>query len=128
MTRRRIRPFGVYLHNQEAALRFYGLKTCDTCRKALKSLAAAGHSPKVIYVRKGGVSPEDLTEIISHFGDAAINRASTTWRGLSDAEKASDPAALLAAHPTLMKRPVIVNGDVWTIGWKADVQAKYLGD
>lgn len=29
-------------------------------------------------------------------------------------------------YPTLMKRPVIQNGDVWTIGWKADAQASHL--
>lgn len=109
-------------------MRFFGLKTCDTCRKALKALAAAGHSPQVIDVRADGVSDADRTAIIAQFGDAAINRASTTWRGLTDAEKDADPADLLAVHPTLMKRPVIDVDGVWTIGWKADVQAKYLGD
>ncbi len=109
-------------------MRFFGLKTCDTCRKALKALAAAGHSPQVIDVRADGVSDADRAAIIAQFGDAAINRASTTWRGLTDAEKDADPADLLAAHPTLMKRPVINVDRAWTIGWKADVQAKYLGD
>ncbi len=109
-------------------MRFFGLKSCDTCRKALKVLAAFGHTPKVIDVRADGVSEGDLATIVAQFSDAALNRASTTWRGLSDAEKAGDPAALLAAHPTLMKRPVIEADGTWTIGWKADVQAKYLGD
>ena len=109
-------------------MRFFGLKTCDTCRKALKSLADAGYTPQVIDVRADGVSGADRAAIIARFGDAAINRASTTWRGLSDAEKAADPADLLAAHPTLMKRPVIEVEGQWTIGWKAEVQAKYLGD
>lgn len=109
-------------------MRFFGLKSCDTCRKALKALAAAGHSPQVIDVRADGISQTDRAVIIAQFGDAAINRASTTWRGLTDAEKATDPAGLLAAHPTLMKRPVIEMDGAWTLGWKADVQAKYLGD
>ncbi|WP_439155035.1 arsenate reductase family protein [Yoonia sp.] len=109
-------------------MRFFGLKSCDTCRKALKSLQAAGHAPTVIDVRADGVSDADRAQIVARFGDAAINRASTTWRGLTDDEKAGDPATLLAAHPTLMKRPVIANGDVWTIGWKPNVQAVYLGN
>ena len=109
-------------------MRFFGLKSCDTCRKAWKTLAAAGHAPTVIDVRADGVSDADRAAIIAAFGDASINRASTTWRGLSDAEKTADPATLLAAHPTLMKRPVIEADDQWTLGWKADVQAKYLGD
>lgn len=108
-------------------MRFFGLKNCDTCRKALKALAAAGHDSEVIDVRIDGVSPDDLSQIIARFGDGAINRASTTWRGLTDAEKDADPAALLVAHPTLMKRPVIEADGDWTIGWKADVQAKHLG-
>lgn len=108
-------------------MRFFGLKSCDTCRKALKALAAAGYTPEVIDVRADGLSDRDRETIIAEFADAALNRASTTWRGLSDAEKAADPADLLAAHPTLMKRPVIEADGMWTIGWKADVQAKYLG-
>jgi len=109
-------------------MRFFGLKTCDTCRKALKQLAEAGHSPEVTDVRADGVTDAERAAMIAQFGDALINRASTTWRGLSDTEKLQAPAALLAAHPTLMKRPVIENDGVWTLGWKADVQARYLGD
>lgn len=108
-------------------MRFFGLKSCDTCRKALGALRAAGYAPTVIDVRADGLSDADRADIIAAFGDAAINRASTTWRGLSDTQKASDPAALLAEHPTLMKRPVIVRDGTWTIGWKPDVQAQYLG-
>lgn len=108
-------------------MRFFGLKSCDTCRKALKALIATGYTPEVIDVRADGLSDRDRAAIIAEFADAALNRASTTWRGLSDAEKAADPAELLAAHPTLMKRPVIEADGTWTIGWKADVQAKYLG-
>ena len=109
-------------------MRFFGLKSCDTCRKAQKALIAAGYTPEIIDVRGDGVSASDRAAILAQFGDAAINRASATWRGLSEAEKAAGPAELLSAHPTLMKRPVIEADGQWTIGWKADVQAKYLGD
>jgi arsenate reductase-like glutaredoxin family protein len=108
-------------------MRFFGLKTCDTCRKALKSLVAAGYEPEVIDVRSDGVPEADLLRIIDTFDEVAINRASTTWRALSDAEQAQDPLNLLKAHPTLMKRPVIDHQGTLTIGWKPDVQAKYLG-
>lgn len=107
-------------------MKFYGLKSCDTCRRAQKDILASGQSFDVIDVRADGLSSEVIATIISEFGDAAINRASTTWRGLSDAEKASDPAALLAAHPTLMKRPVIEKNGVWSIGWKPDVAERIL--
>ena len=108
-------------------MRFFGLKTCDTCRKAQKAIAATGQAFEVIDVRADGLSAADRAQIVTQFGALAINKASTTWRGLSDAEKAGDVSDLLAAHPTLMKRPVIDNNGDWTIGWKADVQAKLLG-
>ncbi len=109
-------------------MRFFGLKTCDTCRKARKALEAAGHTPEVIDVRADGIAPDDLNRIVETFAEASINRSSTTWRGLSDAEKAMDIKSLLEDYPTLLKRPVIILNNEMTIGWKADVQAKYLGD
>lgn len=108
-------------------MRFIGLKTCDTCRKALRELQAAGITPQVQDVRADGLSAADIASILTAFGDKAINRASTTWRGLTDAEKAQDPADLLAAHPTLLKRPVIF-GTVLTQGWRDDARRVHLGD
>ncbi|WP_296425156.1 ArsC/Spx/MgsR family protein [Yoonia sp.] len=109
-------------------MRFFGLKSCDTCRKALRALQAAGHTPDVIDVRADGLAPADLSRIVVQFGAGAINKASATWRSLSDAEKTAGPAALLAAHPTVMKRPVIETDGQWTIGWKPQVQAIHLGE
>ena len=109
-------------------MRLFGLKTCDTCRKARKAIEAAGRDVEYIDVRADGIEPTDLEQIIQHFGEAAINRSSTTWRGLSPDERETDIQDLLVAHPTLMKRPVIVQDDVWTIGWKPDVQQQVLGD
>lgn len=108
-------------------MRFFGLKTCDTCRKSLKALAENGHAPEVIDVRADGLTDADRSVILAAFGDAAINRASTTWRGLSDAEKAMPPAEVLALHPTLMKRPVIEHEGRLYLGWKKDVQDALLG-
>jgi arsenate reductase-like glutaredoxin family protein len=96
-------------------MRFFGLKSCDTCRKALKSLS--GRDVEVIDVRANGVSATDRAAMIAAFGGAAINTRSTTWRNLSDDERALGTAALLAAHPTLMKRPVIEIDGAWVQGW-----------
>ena len=107
-------------------MRLFGLKSCDTCRKALTSLRNSGHDPQVIDVRADGIAPQDLEMIVQTFGDAAVNRASATWRGLSDSEKAFPIKDLLERHPTVMKRPVIHDTD-WTIGWTPAVQAHHLG-
>lgn len=107
-------------------MRFFGLKTCDTCRKALTSLRNAGYDPEVIDVRADKIAAHDLEKIVENFGDAAVNRASTTWRTLSDSERSKPIKDLLEQHPTLLKRPVI-DHDGWTQGWKADVSSRFLG-
>jgi arsenate reductase len=102
----------------------YGLKTCDTCRKALKSLGDAEFRD----VRADGL-PENVARAAhERFGAALVNRQSATWRGLNEAERAGDPLALIAAHPALMKRPLIEAGGNLYLGWGKDVQAALLGD
>ncbi|KPP84979.1 MAG: arsenate reductase [Rhodobacteraceae bacterium HLUCCA08] len=108
-------------------MRFFGLKTCDTCRKALKELRAAGHDPQVIDIRADGIGADDRATILAAFGAAALNTRSTTWRALSEAERARDPADLLVDHPTLMKRPVIEAEGTWHQGWTPAVKAVLLG-
>ncbi|SFO83646.1 arsenate reductase family protein [Tranquillimonas alkanivorans] len=103
------------------------LKTCDTCRKALTDLRASGHDPHVVDVRADGVARADLERFHAAFGDRLVNRRSTTWRGLSEEERAGDPLELLAAHPTLMKRPVIETDGTLHLGWDAKTKAAVLG-
>jgi arsenate reductase-like glutaredoxin family protein len=100
----------------------YGIKTCDTVKKALRALEAAGHAPVLRDVRAEPLSAAEIAEFQAAFGDKLINRASTTWRGLSEAERAAPVPELLAAHPTLMKRPVI-RGVELTLGWDNAAQA-----
>lgn len=102
-------------------MQIYHLKTCDTCRKAIKALAE--RAPDLIEIRQDGVPPEMLKHLLDHFGsDQVVNRKSTTWRGLNEADKARPPLELLQEHPTLLKRPVIVDGDVMHLGWTIHVQ------
>lgn len=101
----------------------YGLKTCDTCRKALKALGDAEFRD----VRADGVPEGVLKRAYGLFGADLLNTRSATWRGLDAAARARDPLALLAEHPTLMKRPLIVNGAKMHLGWGRDVQAALLG-
>lgn len=100
-------------------MEIYGLKTCDTCRKAIKALPGA----RFVDVRVDGVPNNVMTRALDAFGDALVNTRSATWRGLSDAERGHAPQELLAAHPALMKRPLIVDDDALYLGWTKDVQA-----
>ena len=101
-----------------------GLKSCDTCRKARRALEAAGHTVTLRDVREAPLTQAERGQLLDRFGAAKlINRSSATWRALSDAERAADADALLAAHPALMKRPVIDDGAQWHLGWGAPVRA-----
>ena len=104
----------------------YGIPTCDTCKKALKALQAAGHDVTFRDVRATPLTAAEIDEIVTEFGDRVINKTSTTYRAFSDFLKASDPEAQISAQPTVMKRPVIRNGAEWHLGWDGAVQAKLL--
>lgn len=101
-------------------LTIYGIKTCDTCRKARKALPDATFHD----MRETPLDSATIARFLDAFGDALVNTSSTTWRGLSDDDKKRPAADLLAEHPTLMKRPVIDTGSTILLGWKPDVQAK----
>lgn len=101
----------------------YGLKTCDTCRKALKELENVSFRD----VRTEGVPPEMIARALEEFGEKLLNRRSTTWRDLSEDERAKAPEVLLSEYPALMKRPLIAaNGQLY-LGWDSGVQQALLG-
>ena len=108
-------------------MKVYALKACETCRKAIKEMKAAGLEPDVIDVRADGMDTEEIAKIVEAVGfEKALNRRSTTWRALDDPDKAGldnvRAVQLIEAHPTLMKRPAITDGETYTVGW--DVAAK----
>lgn len=111
-------------------LTLYGLKTCDTCRKARAALEAAGHGVKFIDLRADTNLAARLPGWIAAAGDRIVNRSSTTWRGLTQAERAKAEGrtlpALLSANPALIKRPVIESGSKVHVGWGKDTQAALL--
>ena len=95
----------------------WGLKTCDTCKKARAWLDAKGATYGFKDVRADGLTAEQLEAwLVSSGADVLINRRGTTWRGLDEAHQAmaaSEDTAipLLMAHPALIKRPVFVFDD-----------------
>lgn len=109
-----------------AELRLFGLKNCDTCKSALKALAAAGKSVQFVDVRADPPGRDFLAEVLKTHGAAALNTRSTTWRGLDADARARDPLDLLVAHPALMKRPVIEVDGVLYLGWTDQVRASVM--
>ena len=99
-------------------MNLYGLKNCDTCRKAMKSLPQA----TLVDVRVDGVPVDVLKAAMDKFGNALVNTRSTTWRGLDETARASDPLDLLQANPTLMKRPLIETDGGLHLGWTKATQ------
>jgi len=101
----------------------YGISTCDTCKKALKTLAAAGREVTFRDIRAEPLSEAEISHIVAEFGSRAVNTQSTTYRGFGDFLKASEPEAQIAAQPAVMKRPVIQDGDRWYLGWDPATEA-----
>ena len=114
-----------------AAIKIHGLKKCDTCRKAVKDLAAADIAHQFFDFRKDGLAESDLKKWVASAGwQVLLNPRGTTWRGLSEAKKAdmgeSKATALMLEHPALIKRPVFEIDEKIAIGYK-DEQKIALG-
>lgn len=103
----------------------YGIPTCDTCKKALKALTAAGLAPAFRDVRANPLSEAEIAEFVQEFGDEIVNRKSTTWRSISEFLRLSEPEVQLAQEPTLMKRPVIRSAAGLSLGWSDEIAARH---
>ncbi len=104
-------------------LTLYGLKNCDTCRKATKWLTAEGIEHRFLDVRKDGIDQALVTGWVKAVGwETLLNRRGTTWRGLPDADKDGVDEAkaveLMVMHPALIKRPVFDRDGAVSVGFK----------
>lgn len=112
----------------------YGIKSCDTCRKARKTLDAQGTPYRYHDLREAGLDDELLEHFIDQAGlQALLNTRSTTWRALDGAERqaakndAAHAHALMLAQPTLIKRPLLDTGEHLIVGFHADDYAALAG-
>ena len=102
----------------------YGLSTCDSTKAAMKALTRAGKNPVLRDIRAEPLSAGEIDKIVQEFGTNAVNKQSTTYRSFNAFLRESEAEAQIAAQPTVMKRPVIRDGDTWTIGWDAAIEAR----
>jgi arsenate reductase len=117
------------MNKDTSMISIYGLKNCDTCRKALKWLQAEGIEHEFKDVLANELTNTQVQGWIDTVGwETLLNRRGTTWRKLSDAEKdrvdAAKAKALMVAQPALIKRPVFDTGSTVIVGFKdAEVEA-----
>ena len=102
----------------------YGIKNCDTVKKARQWLDQNGIAYQFHDFRADGLTLAQLNEFTARADwNTLINRSSTSWRQL-DAGQQSDltlekATALMLNTPTLIKRPILDIGDKLMIGFNA---------
>jgi arsenate reductase len=104
----------------------YGIKNCDTIKKARAWLDAHGLAYTFHDYKASGIDAATLRRWAVEVGwEALLNRAGTTFRALSDSDKAGiDEAkaiALMVANPSMIKRPVLESGNRLLVGFKPDI-------
>lgn len=113
-------------------IHLYGIPNCDTVKKARTWLVGQGLAYTFHDFKKEGADPDRLAQWIDAAGlDTVLNRRGTTFRALSDADKADIDSAkavrLMADSPSLIKRPVVEHPGGLLVGFKADEWAAALG-
>ena len=87
---------------QGKRLSMFGLAHCSTCQKAQAELEAAGWTVDFRDVAQEPLSEAERQRLAAEFGARIVNRASLTWRGMSEAERAADPVAYAPAVVELL--------------------------
>ena len=110
----------------------YGIRNCDTMKKAWTWLDQHGVAYEFHDYKKAGISREKLAAWASEVGwETLLNRAGTTFRKLPDADKQSIDGAkaieLMIAQPSMIKRPVLETGDKLLVGFKPEIYAAAFG-
>lgn len=106
------------------SLTIYGIKNCSTMKKAFDWLDQHGVAYHFHDYKKAAIDPATLAAWCARVGhEALINKRGTTWRKLTPEQQAyqgeAEAIALLAAHPSLIRRPVIDTGSALLIGFDA---------
>ena len=106
-------------------VKIYGIKNCDTMKKAFAWLDANGIAYEFIDYKEAGVVADRLPDWNRRAGwQTLLNTRGLMWRKLSEAERANldeDKAlALMTRHPVLIKRPVLDTGKTLLVGFSSE--------
>ncbi|MBL8704563.1 MAG: ArsC family reductase [Rhodospirillales bacterium] len=114
------------------AITIYGIKNCDTMKKARAWLDGKGIAYSFHDYKTAGIDRKRLEAWARDVGwEVLLNRAGTTFRKLPEAEREGvtekKAIALMEAQPSMIKRPVLDVGDKLLVGFKPDSYQKALG-
>lgn len=115
------------------AITIYGIKSCDTMKKARAWLDKQGIEYKFHDYKSAGIERERLERWSNKLGwETLLNRAGTTFRKLPDKDKqvadAKKAIALMLAQPSMIKRPVLdLGGGKLLVGFKPELYKAALG-
>ena len=103
-------------------IKIYGIKNCDTMKKAMSWLDAHGIAYEFIDYKKAGVAQQHLPDWNQRAGwQVLLNTRGLMWKKLSEEERADvDEAkalALMTQYPALIKRPVLDTGKQLLVGF-----------
>jgi arsenate reductase (glutaredoxin) len=109
----------------------YGIKTCDTCKKARVWLEQNGIEHRFHDFRVDGLPESLLQQFIDNLGwGKLLNKNSTSWRQLVPEQQADldeeKALGLMMEIPTLIKRPVLAKGDSYLLGFKPETYQTFL--
>jgi arsenate reductase len=113
-------------------LTIYGIKTCDTMKKARAWLAENGTDAAFHDYKTAGIDRPTLENWVrTHGWETVLNRAGTTFRALPEEEKrdldAEKAIRLMLAQPSMIKRPVLVRDTGESlVGFKPEAYAAFL--
>jgi Spx/MgsR family transcriptional regulator len=104
----------------------YGIKNCDTMKKARTWLDAKRVAYRFHDYKAEGIDAESLKRWVETLGwETVLNRSGTTFRALPDADKqnldASKAIALMLAQPSTIKRPILDRDGALTAGFKPEI-------
>ena len=104
----------------------YGIKNCDTMKKARTWLDGRGIGYRFHDYKAEGIDEASLERFVAALGwETVLNRAGTTFRALPDEAKkgldARKAIALMLAQPSMIKRPVLDRDGQLTAGFKPDI-------
>lgn len=103
----------------------YGIKNCDTVKKARKWLDTNDIAYHFHDYRSDGLDAELLKKLEASLGwEVMLNKRSTSWKQLNDSQKSDltliKVLALMLETPTLIKRPILDSGESMLIGFNPD--------